>query len=114
MSAVYRLVAQVAPSWMLHLVFGKDKHLLIQYGSAAFDGCGPGPDARTVHVAGVPAVIEGHRYGSSWWTQLIWPARLAHPLGRYGLSGSLPPGRMLRMAASMNTSIARQAGIPNC
>ena len=113
-TAVYRLVAQVAPSRMLSLVFGKDKHLLIEYGSATFDGCGPGPDARNVHVAGVPAVIEGHRYGSSWWTQLIWPATLAHPLGRYGLSGSLPPGRMLRMAQSMQTSSARQDGIPNC
>lgn len=97
---VYKLESTTRVGWVLHLVYGTKKHVYIQFESATFDGCGT-EGARDVRVGDMPGALIATQYRSGWWTELIWPATTALPFGRYGLAGSLPPGRMLRIARSM-------------
>ena len=97
---VYKLESTTRAGWILELVYGTKKHVNIQFGSATFDGCGT-EGARAVRVGNMPGALIATQHRSGWWTELIWPATTAHPFGRYGLTGSLSPGRMLRMARSV-------------
>jgi len=97
---VYKLESTTRAGWILQLVYGTKKHVNIQFGSATFDGCGT-EGARAVRVGNMPGALIATQHRSGWWTELIWPATTAHPFGRYGLTGSLSPGRMLRMARSV-------------
>jgi len=97
---VYKLESTMRVGWMLQLVYGMKMHVDIQFGSATLDGCGT-EGARDVRVGDMSGALIATQYRSGWWTELIWPATTTHPFGRYGLAGSLPPERMLRMARSM-------------
>ena len=98
---MYPLEATTRTGRMLNLVNHKKKFVvLIQYGVGTFDGCGP-TSPRVAEVSGRPGLYETSHHKWGWWTELVWPARPGHPDGRYGLSGNLPPDRMLRMARSM-------------
>jgi hypothetical protein len=91
-----------ANEWILHLARGQRETLLVSYGGRVnFDGCDV-PSARRVSVSGTPGLLALSRQnGRVVWSQLIWPANHAHPVGRYGLSGSLPPSQLLEMARTM-------------
>lgn len=86
-----------------NLVFANGKRLILQYGVSGFDGCAP-EVSRGVTVSGQPGrmrVTADPGGSPRTWTELIWPATLAHPTGVYGLSGWFHPARMLAMAESM-------------
>ena len=98
---VYETPSTTPPGWMLHLVFGTEKHVYIQFGATTFDGCGPGPEVRQVRVGDAPALLYVSTGVNVVWSELIWPATRSAPVGRYGLSGSLSPGRILQLARTM-------------
>src|SRR5205807_6460533 len=75
------------PKAQLDLARGARKHLIIEYGTAVFDGCG-GDEARAVRVAGGPAMLNSSHEPSGPWSEVIWPATPHHLLGRYGLTGN--------------------------
>jgi hypothetical protein len=51
-----------------------------------------------VRIAGEPGRL---RLSDGRWSELIWPATLAHPAGVYGLAGSFSRSSILAMAESM-------------
>jgi hypothetical protein len=87
--------------WTLNLTDGSKDALLVSYGEVHFDGCDV-PPARRVRISGTPGLLALSRHnGRVVWSQLIWPANHAHPVGRYGLSGDLAPHQLLAMARTM-------------
>jgi hypothetical protein len=87
--------------WILHLVRGRRDSLLVSYGDVHFDGCDV-PPARRVRISGTPGLLAlTRKHGRVIWSELIWPANHAHPVGRYGLSGTLPPRQFVEMARTM-------------
>jgi hypothetical protein len=88
--------------WILHLTTGQKDSLLVSYGGHVnFDGCDV-PSARRVSVSGTPGLLALSRQNDRVvWSQLVWPANHAYPVGRYGLSGSLPPSQLLEVARTM-------------
>jgi hypothetical protein len=82
----------------LHFVFGRKKHLYVDYGHATFDGCG-GDRAKPVKVGGKPGLLSVSPIAT--WSALIWPALPRDPQGRYGLAGSFSGAKILALAESM-------------
>jgi hypothetical protein len=80
----------------LNLPVGK-RHLIVQYGVSGLDGCAPEVSV-PVRVSGQPGRL---RVSAGPWSELIWPATLAHPVGVYGLTGPFPRRTILAMAESM-------------
>jgi hypothetical protein len=82
--------------------------LIIEYGDAGFDGCGPF-HPRHVHVGRHPAIlerVEAHFY------ELVWPLKKATAHGRYGLSAlHVTRDQIMRWARSMDVAVqaARRA-----
>ena len=70
--------------------------IFIQYGWAAFDGCGA-DSAKVTSVGGVPALY----LSGPGWTDLIWPATPKRTQGHYGLSTPYSLQETLRLARSM-------------
>jgi hypothetical protein len=84
----------------LHIVFnGED--LFLQYGVAKLQTCHAN-EAVEVSVASQP----GLGWANDLSAELIWPATREHPVGRYGLQGTLPLGRMIQLAESMEGKVA--------
>jgi hypothetical protein len=83
---------------VLHFVFGRQKHLYVDYGHATFDGCG-GDRAKPVKVGGKPGLLSVSPIAT--WSALIWPALPRNPQGRYGLAGSFSGAEILALAESM-------------
>jgi hypothetical protein len=81
-----------------NLIFDDGKRLTLQYGVSRLDGCAPEHSA-PVFIAGQPGRLRSIEDGS--WSELIWPATLAHPTGVYGLAGPFSPEEMLALARSM-------------
>jgi hypothetical protein len=79
--------------------------LIIQYGKAGFDGCGP-TNPRAVRVGKDQGLLnEPKPYGRDPVRRtLVWPATLKHPVGHYALTGELSAKQMLALAESMNRS----------
>jgi hypothetical protein len=71
--------------------------LMITYGQAGFDGCGP-QFPREVTVAGQPAILDPDpRYRST----LIWPATMDNMEGHYSLYGRFSGKQLMAFAESM-------------
>lgn len=85
----------------LYLRGGK-RNLIIEYGHAGFDGCGP-TDPQRVDVGSHRGVMQVHRRGKRPYTTVVWPATLQRPVGTYGLSGDFSASETLRLARQMNT-----------
>lgn len=90
-------------SAQLNLIFGQQRHLIVQYGVSQLDGCAP-EHSVAVRVSGQPARL---RVSPAPWSELIWPATLAHPEGVYGLTGSFRRRTILAMAETMPPVTAR-------
>ena len=84
-----------------------DRNLVIQYGRAGFDGCGP-TDPQVVAVGTQTGVMQVHRRGKRPVTTLVWPATLRRLEGQYGLSGDFSGRQLLRFARSMRADNERQ------
>lgn len=101
----------------LHLTTKRGDAWGIQYGVSGLDGCAP-EHSRPVKVSGQPGrlrVSADPQRSSRKWTELIWPARLKHPVGVYGLFGWLPPRAVLAMADSMPPVASRPvSALLNC
>jgi hypothetical protein len=85
--------------------------LIIQYGISALDGCAP-EESVPVRIVGQPGRL---RYLPEYpWSELIWPATLAHPTGVYGLYGPFSRREILAMASSMPPVTGRIVVELNC
>ena len=83
----------------------------IQYGTSALDGCASEASV-PVRVSGQPGRL---RYRPEYpWSELIWPATLAHPSGVYGLYGPFSRREILAMARSMPPVTGRVVVQLNC
>ena len=87
----------------LDITFGHRRHLIVQYGVSLLDGCAP-EHSVAVRVSGQPARL---RVSPPLWSELIWPATLAHPVGVYGLTGPFPRRTILAMAETMPAVTSR-------
>jgi hypothetical protein len=83
--------------------------MLIQWGSAGFDGCG-GDTAKPVRIGGDRGLILIHRYKRLINAQIIWPARKGSIEGTYGISGQFRRGRIVALAESMSPARPPRAG----
>jgi len=86
---------------------GDGRNLIVEYGTATFDGCGP-TEPQIVAVGDHPAVLQVHRRGKHPAATLIWPATLERLQGHYGLSGDFSGEQLLRFANSMAAAGAAQ------
>ena len=86
--------------------------IVIQYGDAGFDGCGP-LEPEATKVAGVPAVISTSKGGSDV-TTIVWPATLGDLQGTYGISAAMEPDQVKALAESMARAQGEPTPRPGC
>jgi hypothetical protein len=91
----------------LYLRGGK-RNLIVEYGQAGFDGCGPTHPQR-VSIGDHRGVMQVHKRGKHPYTTVVWPATPQHPVGTYGLSGNFSASELLRFARAMNTEPSGEA-----
>jgi hypothetical protein len=85
---------------------GEGFRLVILYGRAGFDGCGPLHPSK-VTVNGGPAVLDELEVeGQEPRATLVWPATTKHLVGRFGLYGRFSGNRLLEFASSMTSARA--------
>jgi hypothetical protein len=98
-------------SAQLTIAAGERGQLIVQFGASALDGCAS-EDSVPVRISGEPGRL---RYLPEHpWSELIWPATLAHPSGVYGLYGPFSDREILEMARSMPPVTTRVVVELNC